>query len=457
MPACWRPTCPTALAVARKRLAALAERRPARNGSGSGRVDGLGDGLPATGRRPDAGDGAAGHDRAARDRRSRSGSPRPACRRSRGPRGSRSTSTRCAATSRRSASLAGPGVPVHPVVKADAYGHGAVPVARALEAAGADGFCVATLDEALALREGGIRRADPRPVSRSRRRSPGRRRGPGSRVTVGDARRCSTSCSGGADARADAPATRPLGIELEVETGLGRGGFAPEAIVAAASAPSRHARRSELAGLWTHLQAPEDAGPDRDQLDRFDAAATALRRGRRRACPTRHVAASGGLLDRRRRPATASGPGLAIYGLVPDELDGAPLDAAAVGARSGRSCRSTPGRSASPTCRPATAISYGPTFTTAAAEPDRHAAPRLRRRLRAGASRTGPRRSSAAVASRSSGNVAMDASWSTSPTCPARRSTRRRRVRAHRGARAGERITAPRTWRDSAPRTRGRS
>ena len=34
-------------------------------------------------------------------------------------------------------SLAGEGVPVHPVVKADAYGHGAVPVALALEAAGA--------------------------------------------------------------------------------------------------------------------------------------------------------------------------------------------------------------------------------------------------------------------------------------------------------------------------------
>ena len=54
-------------------------------------------------------------------------------------------------------SLAGDGVPVHPVVKADAYGHGAVPVALALEAAGADGFCVAALDEALALRAGGVR------------------------------------------------------------------------------------------------------------------------------------------------------------------------------------------------------------------------------------------------------------------------------------------------------------
>ncbi len=53
--------------------------------------------------------------------------------------------------------LAGPGASVRPVVKADAYGHGAVHVALALEAAGADGFCVATFDEAVQLRHGGIR------------------------------------------------------------------------------------------------------------------------------------------------------------------------------------------------------------------------------------------------------------------------------------------------------------
>src|SRR5207244_4394939 len=54
--------------------------------------------------------------------------------------------------------LAGRGTPVHPVVKGDAYGHGAVPIARALDEAGADGFCVATMDEAIALREAAIQR-----------------------------------------------------------------------------------------------------------------------------------------------------------------------------------------------------------------------------------------------------------------------------------------------------------
>jgi alanine racemase len=42
------------------------------------------------------------------------------------------------------------------VVKADAYGHGAVPVAKAARAAGADAFAVATVDEAVELRKGGI-------------------------------------------------------------------------------------------------------------------------------------------------------------------------------------------------------------------------------------------------------------------------------------------------------------
>ena len=76
--------------------------------------------------------------------------------------------------------LAGPGVPVRPVVKADAYGHGAVPVALALEAAGADGFCVAAFDEALELRDGGVRAPIlvlyPVPAALGRRgRAPGRR------------------------------------------------------------------------------------------------------------------------------------------------------------------------------------------------------------------------------------------------------------------------------------------
>jgi len=66
------------------------------------------------------------------------------------------------------------------VVKADAYGHGALPVARAAVQAGASWLGVCTLDEALALRAGGITACPPRAPgcwpSWSRRRA--RRVGP---------------------------------------------------------------------------------------------------------------------------------------------------------------------------------------------------------------------------------------------------------------------------------------
>ena len=49
------------------------------------------------------------------------------------------------------------GVPILAVVKADAYGHGLVPVARVAIDAGAQWLGVALLEEALALRESGVR------------------------------------------------------------------------------------------------------------------------------------------------------------------------------------------------------------------------------------------------------------------------------------------------------------
>ncbi len=52
----------------------------------------------------------------------------------------------------------GAGVHIMPAVKADAYGHGAVECARALERAGADWFGVALPEEAMALRDAGISR-----------------------------------------------------------------------------------------------------------------------------------------------------------------------------------------------------------------------------------------------------------------------------------------------------------
>ncbi|MBF0587835.1 MAG: alanine racemase [Magnetococcales bacterium] len=53
--------------------------------------------------------------------------------------------------------LPGQQIAIYPVVKADGYGLGATPIAKALHQSGADGFCVATVEEAVTLREAGIR------------------------------------------------------------------------------------------------------------------------------------------------------------------------------------------------------------------------------------------------------------------------------------------------------------
>ncbi len=255
--------------------------------------------------------------------------------------------------------LAGDGVPVHPVVKADAYGHGAVPVARALEEAGADGFCVAALDEALALRAGGvfgpIRVLYPIPPALA-----GEAAAHGISVSAGD-RGLLDELLESAMAGRRAGSQVILRVELEVETGLGRGGFEPAVLAAAAHAVAR-SEAAEMAGLWTHLQAPEDAATTRAQLDRFEAAARALRDAGL-PLPARHLAASAGLFT---GLAAFDGvrPGLAIYGLVPDELDGADLAAAEVSAfRPVMSLRARPVRVVELPI--GHGVGYGPTFTTA--------------------------------------------------------------------------------------------
>jgi alanine racemase len=251
--------------------------------------------------------------------------------------------------------LVGPDVPVHPVVKADAYGHGAVPVARALEAAGADGFCVAAYDEAAALRDEGIRCPILvlYPVPAAWAADAARR---GIAVTAGDLGLLDATLAAAAAGRG----RRTLRVQLEVETGLGRGGFAPGALLEAARRIGA-APRARLDGLWTHLQAPEDAVLMATQLASFEAATDGLRTAGVRL-PPRHVAASGAIVGDGAIAYDGVRPGLTIYGLLPDELHGA-LPASVAGAfRPVLSLHARPVRVAD---LPAGwGISYGPTFRT---------------------------------------------------------------------------------------------
>jgi alanine racemase len=240
-------------------------------------------------------------------------------------------------------------------VKADAYGHGSLPVTRALEAAGADGFCVAAYDEAVALRAGGVRAPILvlYPIPTTWALDAARRR---IAVTVGSLEQL----DGILAALAAGSAPRALRIQLEVETGLGRGGLRTQELVGAALRIAA-APRARLDGLWTHFQAPEDAAITAAQLERFEAASGALRAGGVRL-PARHVAATGAIVQDGVAAYDGVRPGLSIYGLLPDELHGVLGAAVQAAFRPVMSLHARPVRVVD---LPAGwGIGYGPTFRT---------------------------------------------------------------------------------------------
>ena len=248
---------------------------------------------------------------------------------------------------------AGRSVPIHPVVKADAYGHGAVEVARTLESAGADGLCVATIDEALDLREAGIGLPIlvlyPVPATWLDAARTG-----SIDVTAGDPVLLQRLLA------APVPGATSLGVQLEVETGLGRGGFPVEDVAEVAAQLTAHPT-TRLTGLWSHLQAPADQARTARQVERFEAAVAAVDAAGIEL-PPRHLASSGMLLGDEVIAYGGTRPGLSLYGIVPDELAEAAGQAAPPGLRPVLSLHARPVRVAD---LPAGwGISYGPSFST---------------------------------------------------------------------------------------------
>jgi alanine racemase len=252
--------------------------------------------------------------------------------------------------------LAGPGILVQPVVKADAYGHGMIPIARALAEAGADALCVAAFDEAVALRDAGIttRLIVLYPIPPERAAEAARRE---IAVAVGDLGLLDELVARVGAASAAMP---DLELELEVETGLGRGGLPPDGVAAAATRIAE-APGVRLVGLWSHLQASETPDRTARQIERFELASANLAAADL-PIPRRHLAASGGLLLPGIPVYDAVRPGLMTYGLAPDEIEPADLPPAAAELRPVMSLHARPVRLAD---LPAGhGISYGPTFTT---------------------------------------------------------------------------------------------
>jgi len=202
-------------------------------------------------------------------------------------------------------------VPVMPVVKADAYGHGALPVARRLLAAGAPLLAVAYVEEAIALREEGL--SVPIVVLAAF--------GPGQARLLRKHDLTPVVSTPGTLEGVLAPSRegrRPLKVHLKIDTGMSRLGFDRDGFLAAAQRLA-DADGVELEGVMTHLaSADEDRDVTQRQLDRFDDAVAELQK---RGIRPRYVhACNSAGLSQFRDTHTLVRPGLLLYGLRPRPL-----------------------------------------------------------------------------------------------------------------------------------------
>ncbi len=204
------------------------------------------------------------------------------------------------------------GAAVWAVLKADGYGHGAKAVARTLERAGADGICVALLEEGIELREAGIRvpilitggyygrawgellRHDLTPVVHD----------PAQLDALADEVKFS--------------AAEPINIHVKIDTGMARLGILPKDVPALARALHR-CPEVKLQGLMTHFACADSSDPESidHQLDLFEQASAALRReGIEPAF--HHAANSAALLKSPRSCLDVVRPGIALFGVQPN-------------------------------------------------------------------------------------------------------------------------------------------
>ncbi len=207
---------------------------------------------------------------------------------------------------------------VWPVLKADGYGHGAPAVARTLERAGAEGFCVALLEEAVELRDAGILA----PILVMGGFNAGSR-GACEEIAARDVVPVVHDLSQIEGlARAARTSGRPALVHLKIDTGMARLGVRMADLEVFATLLARYPE-VQITALMTHLacadaeEASGESGFTAEQVARFEEATMRLvRAGVVKQDVVRHAANSAALL-RGDAIFDAVRPGIAIFGVSP--------------------------------------------------------------------------------------------------------------------------------------------
>jgi alanine racemase len=215
-----------------------------------------------------------------------------------------------------------PRAQVMAVVKADGYGHGAVPVARTALANGAGWLGVARCGEGVRLREAGI----GAPILVFGYTPPDA----AEELLEFDLRQAVHSVETAAAYSALAARRgKRLRVHLKVDTGMGRLGLLPAVEAAGGRMDRAFAGAAEsiarlpgidAEGIFTHLASADSAelAPALRQLERFSELLDALA-ANGLVFPVRHAANSAALIALPRSHLDLVRPGIALYGLAPSE------------------------------------------------------------------------------------------------------------------------------------------
>lgn len=196
------------------------------------------------------------------------------------------------------------------VVKANAYGHGAIPVAQAAIAGGATGLCVALVDEGVALRRAGIMvpilLLSEQPIELAE-------------LIVGYHLTPTISSTRAAAALAAAAnaADRTIDVHIKVDTGMHRAGVQPRELVMLAKFVDSF-EALDIQGVYTHFAVADDPthAANATQLSLFETAVAELAKAGINP-PIIHSANSAATLSNAKTIFTMVRLGIAMYGLRP--------------------------------------------------------------------------------------------------------------------------------------------
>lgn len=195
----------------------------------------------------------------------------------------------------------GSGVQLLAVVKANAYGHGLLPVAHAAMASRADSLAVARVEEGIALRQGGIT-APILVMNYSADMQAAIAYGLTPTITELDVAEHLSRL-----------AHESIDVHIKVDTGMGRFGVLPDEFKSFFGAV-KALPRIRVQGLYTHFATADDADHTytQQQFDLFQSLTQDL------DVPLRHAANSGGTLYHSQTHLDAVRVGIATYGLQPN-------------------------------------------------------------------------------------------------------------------------------------------